>query len=135
MLRTDLIHPLLLEALAQCGHGSKVLIADGNYPLAEKSGTASKIYLGLTLGIPDVMQVLRVIHSVCPLEKAEVMIPEEEQEPEIFEEFREELPEAALQGMNRQEFYQACSAEDVRVAISTGEKRTFSNILLTVGCV
>ena len=38
MLRTDLIHPPLLEALARCGHGSKVLIADGNYPLAEKSG-------------------------------------------------------------------------------------------------
>ena len=135
MLRTDLTHPPLLEALARCGHGSKVLIADGNYPLAEKSGNASKIYLGLTSGIPDVMQVLRVIHSVCPLEKAEVMVPEEGSEPEIFAEFREELPEAVLQGLKRQEFYQACAAEDVTVAISTGEKRTFSNILLTVGCV
>ena len=32
MLKTKLIHPDILRSLADAGHGSKVLIADGNYP-------------------------------------------------------------------------------------------------------
>ena len=50
MLKGNLIHPELMAALSQCGHGDKVLIADGNYPLASRSGDARKIYLGLTPG-------------------------------------------------------------------------------------
>ena len=50
MLKTKLIHPEIMAALSLCGHGSKVLIADGNYPLAEKSGNAQKVYLGLCPG-------------------------------------------------------------------------------------
>lgn len=56
MLKTKLIHPEIMAALSLCGHGSKVLIADGNYPLAEKSGNAQKVYLGLCPGTPTVTQ-------------------------------------------------------------------------------
>ena len=59
MLTTKLIHPEIMSALSYCGHGSKILIADGNYPLAEKSGDADKVYLGLTPGLPTVTDVLR----------------------------------------------------------------------------
>ena len=38
MLTGKLIHPDIMAALALCGHGDKVLIADGNYPLDSKSG-------------------------------------------------------------------------------------------------
>ena len=38
MLKGKLIHPDLIAALALCGHGDKVLIADGNYPLDSKTG-------------------------------------------------------------------------------------------------
>ena len=38
MLRGKLIHPDIMAALALCGHGDKVLIADGNYPLDSKTG-------------------------------------------------------------------------------------------------
>ncbi len=48
MLRFPLIHPPLLAALAACGHGGKVLLADANY----SHGTnvypgATTIYLNL----------------------------------------------------------------------------------------
>lgn len=36
MLKGKLIHPDIMAALALCGHGDKVLIADGNYPLAPR---------------------------------------------------------------------------------------------------
>ena len=73
MLTSKLIHPEIMSALAYCGHGSKVLIADGNYPLAEKTGNAKKVYLGLVPGMPTVTEVLKAIHSAVEIEKAEVM--------------------------------------------------------------
>ena len=50
MLTSNLVHPQIMAALSRCGHGSKILIADGNNPLAEKTGGAEKVYLGLTRG-------------------------------------------------------------------------------------
>ena len=135
MLKTKLIHPEIMAALSLCGHGSKVLIADGNYPLAEKSGNAQKVYLGLCPGTPTVTQVLEAIHSVCEIEKAEVMKTPDSSEPEIYPEFKKELPDLDLTVLGQYEFYDACMAENVvQLAISTGEKRTYANILLTIGC-
>lgn len=135
MLKTKLIHPEIMAALSLCGHGSKVLIADGNYPLAEKSGNAQKVYLGLCPGTPTVAQVLEAIHSVCEIEKAEVMKTPDGSEPEIYPEFKKELPDLDLTVLGQYEFYDACMAENVvQLAISTGEKRTYANILLTIGC-
>ena len=135
MLKTKFIHPEIMAALSLCGHGSKVLIADGNYPLAEKSGNAQKVYLGLCPGTPTVTQVLEAIHSVCEIEKAEVMKTPDGSEPEIYPEFKKELPDLDLTVLGQYEFYDACMAENVvQLAISTGEKRTYANILLTIGC-
>ena len=64
MLTGKLIHPDIMAALALCGHGDKVLIADGNYPLDSKSGEAETVYLGLTPGLPTVTDVLEAIQSV-----------------------------------------------------------------------
>lgn len=135
MLTTNLIHPQIMAALAKCGHGSKILIADGNYPLAEKSGNAEKVFLGLTRGKPMVTEVLDALLSVINVEKAEVMLPDDGSEPEIFAEFRQQLDGMELTGLGRWEFYDACMAENAIVlAISTGEQRVYANILLTVGC-
>ena len=134
MLTTKLIHPQIMAALAKCGHGSKILIADGNYPLAEKSGNAEKVFLGLVRGKPTVTDVLDAILSVTNVEKAEVMVPDDGNEPEIFAEFRQLLGGMELSGMGRWEFYDACMAENAIVlAISTGEQRVYANILLTIG--
>ena len=70
MLTGKLIHPDIMAALALCGHGDKVLIADGNYPLDSKSGEAETVYLGLTPGLPTVTDVLQAIQSAVNIEKA-----------------------------------------------------------------
>lgn len=133
MLTTKCINPEILKVLSYCGHGDKILIADGNYPLASKSGDAEKVYLGLSTGIPCVTDVLLAIQSVCNIESAQVMQPEDDHEPEIFNEFREMLDGMELERLGRWEFYNACEEKSVRLAISTGEGRVFSNILLTIG--
>ena len=133
MLTTTCIHPGIMKALSLCGHGSKVLIADGNYPLADKRGNAEKVYLGVMPGLPTVTDVLKAVHSVVEIEKAEVMVPGDGTTPEIFKEFEEELG-LPLSGVGRFEYYDICCEPDVVLAISTGEKRVFANILLTIGC-
>ena len=133
MLTGDCIHPDLLRVLSLCGHGDKVLIADGNYPLAAKSGQAEKVYLGVTPGLPAVTDVLAALQSVCRFEKMEVMQPEDGSAPEIFGEFAGLLPGVPMEKLGRYEFYDACCVPAVRLAVSTGEGRTFANLLLTVG--
>ena len=101
MLTGACIHPDLMRVLSLCGHGDKVLIADGNYPLASRSGGAEKVYLGLTPGLPTVTDVLAVLQTVVCVEKAEVMDPEDGSTPEIFGVFRQMLGGMELQGLGR----------------------------------
>lgn len=131
MLKTACINPEIMRVLSLCGHGDKILISDGNYPLDSKTGTAAKVYLGLTSGVPTVTEVLKVLNGVVNIEKAEVMVPDGDQPP-IFDEFKQILGGTELSGLKRFDFYDECCKPAVRLAISTGEKRTFANILLTV---
>lgn len=133
MLKGKLIHPDIMAALALCGHGDKVLIADGNYPLDSRTGNAELVYLGLTPGLPTVTDVLEAVQSVVAIEKAEVMDPADGTTPEIFGEFKAMLDGMELDMLGRYEFYDACCEPGVRLAISTGEKRTFANVLITIG--
>lgn len=133
MLKGKLIHPDIMAALALCGHGDKVLIADGNYPLDSKTGDAALVYLGLMPGLPTVTDVLEAVQSVVNIEKAEVMDPADGTTPEIFGTFREMLDGMELDLLGRYEFYDACCEKGVKLAISTGEKRTFANLLITIG--
>lgn len=133
MLRGELIHPDIMAALALCGHGDKVLIADGNYPLDSKTRNAEKVYLGLTPGLPTVTDVLAALQSVVNIEKAEVMDPADGSVPEIFGRFQSMLGGMELDLLGRYAFYDACGEPGVRLAISTGEQRTFANLLITIG--
>ena len=133
MLTGKLINPDIMAALSRCGHGDQLLIADGNYPLNSRSGSARKIFLALTPGIPAVTDVLAAVRSEIVVENAQVMAPADGSVPEIFSEFTEMLDGMELQRLNRYEFYDECCKSDVRVAISTGDQRRCANILLTIG--
>lgn len=133
MLTGNCIHPELMRVLSLLGHGDKVLIADGNYPLASKTGEAEKVWLGLRPGEPAATDVLETLLHVIRVEKAEVMSPGDDSLPEIFSEFQKLLGGMELAKLGRFEFYDECGKKTLRLAISTGEKRTFANILLTVG--
>ena len=123
MLKGKCINPLIISALSHCGHGDKLLIADGNYPIDTMTADAETVYLSLSPGLPEVTQVLDAVLSVINAEK----------EPEIFSEFQS-MTGLELCELSRYEFYGACKESNVRLAILTGEQRTYANILLTVGC-
>ena len=136
MLRGKLIHPEILEALGKAGHGSKILIADGNYPFSTGSNPqAKKVFLNLAPGQLSATQVLEALVQAIPVEAAQVM-GKDGDEPTIFKDFREILPnDITLQPLERFTFYATAKETDVALVIATGEERTYANILITIGVV
>ena len=137
MLKTQLLHPEILAALGGAGHGSKVLIADGNFPFGTGANpSAKRVYLNLAPGLLTVTDVLRVLVEAIPVEAAEVMQPASGDEPSIFADFRSILPQGVdLKHLGRFEFYDVARERDTALVIATGEQRIYANILLTVGVV
>src|ERR1700677_1063802 len=103
MIKSQLLHPQIIAALARTGHGSKVLISDGNYPHWTKRGhNAEVVYLNLAPGLVGVVDVLKVLLSEIPIEAAEVMEPLKEgplamkEDPAIWHEFTQVLHDAGV---------------------------------------
>ena len=134
MLHGPLTHPPLLAALAAAGHGSRVLIADGNYPHSTGvNPSAERVFLNLRPGLATVDDVLDVLVRAVPLESATVMVPPEGQTVPAHDGFREILGDLEWNEVGRFEFYDLCKTPDVAVVVATGEQRVYANVLLTIG--
>lgn len=134
MLRYPLTHPGLLAALAGAGHGAKVLLADGNYPVTtEASLRAAIVHLNLRPGLIGMEPVLEALLSAVVVEQAEVMHPGTAPEPHVFAMFRRLLPGVSLHALSRHDFYAAARAPDTCLVVATGEQRLYANVLLTLG--
>lgn len=144
MLKYQLLHPRILEVVASAGHGSKILIADGNYPASTTLGpNADLVSLNLSPGIVSCAQVLAALVSAVPIEAVQVMEPERQGpyalqgEPPVWAEYRKILREAGLelplQPIGRWEFYQAVATPELALTIQTADQNLYANLLLTIG--
>lgn len=146
MIKSTLLHPQITAALARAGHGSKVLISDGNYPHWTRRGpNAEVVYLNLAPGILGVTDVLKVLLTAIPVESAAVMETAKigpnamKEDPPIWADFLQILHDAGadvdLERIERHKFYEAAGTPDVCLTIATGEARIYANLLLTIGVV
>ena len=136
MLRTTLLHPEILGALGRLGHGSKVLIADGNFPFTTGANPAAAfVFLNLRPGLLNVTDVIEPLITAIPVEAVHVMEPHDGSTPAIFHEFSALLPDHELQRVERFAFYELARTRDVGLVIATGEARVYANIMLTIGVV
>jgi L-fucose mutarotase len=137
VLRTRLIHPQILGALATAGHGSQVLLADGNYPHATATHPgATRVYLNLAPGRVTVTEVLEALAPTVPVEAAAVMRPHDAQVPAVLQEYAALLPPGTpVEAVERFAFYELARGRDVTLAIATGDQRLYANLLLTIGVV
>lgn len=136
MLRYQLTHPTILAALASAGHGSRVLISDGHYPHTTGANPAAeRVYLNLAPDRLLVTEVLAALTDAVPIESATVMSPPPEQpEPPVFTAFRTALPHLpSLTALDRFAFYDTARGPDTALVIATGDRRTYANLLLTLG--
>ena len=135
MLRYKLLHPQILEALGSAGHGAQILIADSNYPFSTGAHPAAKrVYLNLApslVGVPD----LRVLVDAVPIESAQAIHPKSEDDPPIFNEYSQIMPNVPMTKLSRFPFYESAKSSDTGLVIATGEQRTWACILLTIGVV
>ncbi len=135
MLNFPLLHPELIGALAAAGHGSKILIGDGNYPFSTGSNPAAKVvYLNLRPGLIGVDDILATIVESVPIESAAVMVPADGAPVPAFEAYRATLgADIPWSEHDRSGFYEASRGADVAMVIASADQRVFANILLTIG--
>ena len=134
MLTTTLLHPHLLAALAAAGHGSYVLIADGNYPFSTRANPgAERVYLNLTPGVLDVPTVLAAVLSAVPVEAAFGMVPDDGSTPPIQADLQAMLGDVTIETMSRYPFYDLARDPDTALVIATAERRIFANVMLRIG--
>lgn len=134
MLTGRLIHPPLLHALAKAGHGSTVLIADGNYPFATATGkNTTTVWLNLSAGLLSVDQVLDALIETIPIESAVTMLDPDGNTAPPHEGYQRALPGLEIGTADRYRFYDLARDESLAVLIATGDERICANLLLTVG--
>lgn len=135
MIKTEIIHPDLLQALAQCGHKTNILIADANYSfLTNSSPRARIIYLNFSPGLISSVVILQKMLGFINIEKAVLMSCPDDFDNTIAREYRTLLAEStAVEYVTREAFYALAKSSDTLLVVASGETRRFANILLTVG--
>ncbi|NUP73399.1 MAG: RbsD or FucU transport [Sinomonas sp.] len=135
MISYNLVHPELLGVLARSGHGSKILIADGNFPHATgAASSAARISLNVRPGLLTVDQILEVLVEATVFESAAVMAPPGGQEPDAVRGYRDILgPGVDVTAYQRSDFYDQAKQPDVAALIASADLRHYANLLLTVG--
>ncbi|NRD18852.1 transporter [Winogradskyella eckloniae] len=136
MLKTQVIHPTIMEVLARSGHFAQVVIADGNLPVGAMTGpNSTTVHLNFRPGLLDALTVLEGILEVCPIQGAIVMEKPQEANAEIHEAYKELLGDISWEEMERWSFYDKIRDPNTTLIIQTGEQRRFANLILTVGVV
>ncbi|MGY3566237.1 RbsD/FucU family protein [Sinomonas sp. RB5] len=135
MINYTLLHPDLLAVLARAGHGSRILIADANYPHSTGAPpTAARIALNLRPGLLTVDQILEVLLDAVPIEAALTMATADGTESPAVQGYREQLgPDVAFSACGRFDFYAAAREPDVAAVIASADMRQYANLLLTLG--
>jgi L-fucose mutarotase len=147
MLETTLLHPTILKVLAESGHHSTVLIADGNYPAASKRGPrAELVSLQLMPGVPTVAQVLEAVLATVRVDRIRTMGVDRTDsyaaatpgDPPVWEEYRRLLRAAGspcvLEPVVKWDFYEAVASGDHVLTIQTADTQPWANLLVSLGC-
>ena len=146
MLKTQLLHGEILAILGRSGHGSKVLVADGNFPFLTTLGPHARLVpLNLSPGVVSCTQVLQALVSVIPVEAAAVMQVADSgpyamgEDPPVWSEYRRILRNSGWQGelepVERFAFYELAAGREVALTVATADQRLYANLMLTIGVV
>ena len=137
MIKSEIIHPELIGALAKCGHKTQILIADSNYAvLSNTNPKAQIIYLNFAKNLLDATTILDRLLKCINVESATMMEYPQDFDNTIVKEFTTLLGnDVPVNYLPRQEFYNAVKSDNTALVIASGETRRFANIILTVGVV
>lgn len=137
MLKTTIIHPELMQALAEAGHGARILLADSNYPVTVKANPDARlVFLNFVPGMIGGVDIIGALAQTIPLESALYMTPPDGKMPAVVAEYRKLIPKSVpFAALERFDFYDEASGPDTCLVIASGEQRVYANLLMTVGVV
>ena len=137
-----IISPELLKALAEMGHGDRLVIADGNFP-AESVGKNAIVIRADGHGVPEILDaVLRLIpldsYVDKPVALMEVVPGDTCGTPEIWNTYKKilnkhEPDNCEIEMTERFSFYE--EAKKAYLIIATGETAIYANVMLQKGVV
>ena len=135
MLFGELVHPEILQALGAAGHGSTVLVSDGNFPHATAPyRSAPRVYLNFAPDRLNVTDIIGVLRSAIPVESAALMGPGASVEaPIAHAAITALLAPTPITILSRDAFYDATAADNLALVIATADTRPYANVLLTIG--
>ena len=137
-----ILSPDLLKVLCEMGHGDRIVIADGNFPV-ESVGKGLKI---IRMDGHNACDILEAILQVFPLDtyvekpvSLMQVVPGDNVETPIWSEYQRIVSAADARGENgigqieRFAFYE--EAKKAYAIVATGESALYANIMLQKGVV
>ena len=86
MIPNRILHPELAYALATLGHGDIVMVTDAGFPIPVG---ANRIDLGFYEGLPDVLDVLRVLRKEIFVEEIYFATDVRDRHPNLYKDLQE----------------------------------------------
>ena len=137
MIKSEILHPQLLAALARAGHKARILISDANYSfVTNASPRAEIVYLNFAPGTVASTEILSRVTRLINVEQATMMAWPDDFENTHSQGIRRYPARGTpMDLVSREDFYAAAKSPDTLLVIASGETRRFANIILTVGPV
>lgn len=136
MLKTRISHPELLQALAEAGHGARIVLGDNNYAFTVNVNSAARIvFLNFTAGMINGTDILHALADTINVESVMYMETNDGKMPEVVKEYQTILADVPFAGKERSAFYEEAKSDAVCLLIASGETRPRGCIIMTVGVV
>lgn len=129
MRRGTLLHPGLASAFATLGHTDLVVVTDAGFPIPT---SANRIDLGITDGLVDVRDVLRIVLRHVDIEVAEFAPELKSHHPSLYAEVQEIFTGSGAEFASAA--HETLIADHVRrakVVIRSGSFEPWANFALT----
>ncbi len=123
-----LIHPELVALLAEAGHGDTIVLADAGLKIPS---SARRIDLGLTCGVPSMIQVLEAVLPELVVESAVVAAEFAAWNPQVYAKIADALPVTAQTSPHAELMTEA--AASAYAYVKTGECTAYSSVVLVAG--
>ena len=138
----SIISPEFLRVLCEMGHGDRIVIADGNFPV-ESMGKENIVIRCDGHGVPEILKAVLTLfpldtytdHPVSLME----LVPGDTVKTPIWDEYKKIIAEQDPRGENtitqieRFKFYDA--AKEAYAIVATSESALYANIMLQKGVI
>ena len=128
MKQRGILHPDLLDLIAAAGHGDIIVLTDAGLRVPKG---ARRIDLGLSCGVPSIVEVVRAASEELVIEAATVASEFREWNPDVYRATMAELPVEPSEQPHQE--LMDDMAERAYAYVKTGECSAYASVALVCG--